>query len=500
TLTFTKKAANEMKERIFYGLKNHYAGKDIKGKSELPAQFPHIGEIKARARNASENFDKTHIQTLDSYFSEIAKKGARFYGITPNFTLDDEKITSEINYKATKYVLEHLKDDEIKQIAKIFDIQNVPSELFAASMLEYSTVLTPIDFVESLEKQKKIIIEDFDKYTRLLKDEISSLIINLNSNRPKKPSPGLKKLYDFVDEIGNPVSPKLTGEVLEKGDASFIAAYLKKVTGYCASDFSRVTQESYKTAKKAMLPILEKVYLIANSVSAFNLQAKIFRHLEIFQNEVNRAKRREGILSFADVSQIAFASLAEQGEIRHIEQQKFDSIMIDEFQDDNQLQCDVLLILSDKNEKYNADGNYVIPRLSDEDLLSRLDSHKLFFVGDDKQSIYRFRGADVSVFRSLSASIKNSIELKTNYRSSPELIRGFNTIFGGYDYPWGEKVNDENQAVFMTKAKFPDLTDGSPRIPDYEADYKRVEVPSFKLKACDFSEKKITVALYPTAE
>ena len=500
TLTFTKKAANEMKERIFYGLKNHYAGKDIKGKKELPAQFPHIAEVKARARSASENFDKTHIQTLDSYFSEIAKKGARFYGITPNFTLDDEKITSEINYKATKYVLEHLKDDEIKQIAKIFDIQNVPSELFAASILEYSTVLTPIDFEGSLEKQKKIILDDFDKCARLLSDEISSLIKNLGADRPKKPSTGLKKLYDFVDETGNPAPPVLTGETLENGDASLLADYLKKITGYCASNFSRVSQECYKAAKKAMIPLLEKVFLIANSVSAFKLQSKIFRHLEAFQSEVNRAKRREGILSFADVSQIAFASLAEQAEIRHIEQQKFDAIMIDEFQDDNQLQCDVLLILSDKNEKYDGNGNYLIPRLSDEDLLSRLDSHKLFFVGDDKQSIYRFRGADVSVFRSLSSSIKNSIELKTNYRSSPELIRGFNTIFGGYDYPCGESVNDENQAVFMTKSKFPDGTDGSPRIPDFEADYKRVEVPSFKLRGCDFSAKKITVAMYPTAE
>ena len=175
TLTFTKKAANEMKERIFYGLKNHIAGRDIKGKKELGENFPHLKEIKARSREAIEHFDKTHIQTLDSYFSEIAKKGARFYGITPNFTLDDDKIKSEINFMATKYVLENLDKDELKEIAQIFKIQNVAEELFAASVLEYSTVLNPIDFTQSLEIQKSKIIEDYTNLTAQLQDEIEDL-------------------------------------------------------------------------------------------------------------------------------------------------------------------------------------------------------------------------------------------------------------------------------------------------------------------------------------
>ncbi|MBR1404887.1 MAG: UvrD-helicase domain-containing protein [Treponema sp.] len=505
TLTFTKKAANEMKERIFNGLRSHLHGKDVKGKADLSANLPHLAEIKARAKTAIESFDKTHIQTLDSYFSEIAKKGARYYGINPNFSLDDEKITNLVNYKATKYVLEHLESAEIKEIAQVFEIQNVASDLFASSILKFSTILTPIDFAESLQKQKNAILSEYEKVTAQIADEIGSFIL---LPRNPKASPTLLNLYNYIEEIGNPDAPRMTAEIFENGENadSFLknnfSSYCKDVSGYCGTNFSRVGDANYKQTKKNLLPLLERLYLLANSIAGFALIKKIFAHLALFQNEVIRTKRSSGLLSFGDVSELAFASLREHEEIRHIEQQKFDAIMIDEFQDDNQLQCDVLLILSDAHEKYDENGNYSIPKLSDSDLLERLDTHKLFFVGDDKQSIYRFRGADVSVFRNLSSSIQNEIQLKTNYRSEPELIRGFNTIFGGYDYPNGEKVNDALPALFMTKEKFSSHTDESglteaEGIPDFEADYKRVEVPEFKLKDCDFSEKKITLALYP---
>ncbi|MEA1911466.1 MAG: 3'-5' exonuclease, partial [Spirochaetota bacterium] len=65
---------------------------------------------------------------------------------------------------------------------------------------------------------------------------------------------------------------------------------------------------------------------------------------------------------------------------------------------------------------------------------SELEQDKLFFVGDEKQSIYRFRGADVSVFKGLSKELTSSggkaLVLGTNYRSEPDLINFFNKVFG----------------------------------------------------------------------
>ena len=77
TLTFTNKAAVEMKERIFKTL------------SKKSAESP-------LALAAVKNFDKAHIHTLDSYFSDIAKQGAHYYGITPAFSLDEDGIKAKI--------------------------------------------------------------------------------------------------------------------------------------------------------------------------------------------------------------------------------------------------------------------------------------------------------------------------------------------------------------------------------------------------------------------
>jgi hypothetical protein len=65
--------------------------------------------------------------------------------------------------------------------------------------------------------------------------------------------------------------------------------------------------------------------------------------------------------------------------------------------------------------------------------VDRLDRGKLFFVGDEKQSIYLFRGADVSVFKQLKHELGSaggvSLSLNTNYRSEPRLIDHLNDLF-----------------------------------------------------------------------
>jgi ATP-dependent helicase/nuclease subunit A len=95
--------------------------------------------------------------------------------------------------------------------------------------------------------------------------------------------------------------------------------------------------------------------------------------------------------------------------------------MIDEFQDNNSLQRDLIFFLAEKPERDS-------PELPEP---GELVPGKVFFVGDEKQSIFRFRGADVSVFRRLTRDLGGGLNLSRNYRSHPGLVRAFNRIFGG---------------------------------------------------------------------
>lgn len=491
-LTFTKKAATEMKARIFSGLRNHLNGKDLRGRNAIDTAQPHFAEIQERAGKAIGQFGTAHVQTLDSYFSEVARKGARFYGIRPDFILDDEKIHSVVSYRATKYVLEHLDDDEMKTAAQMFGIQNVAERLFAQPVLRYATVITPVDFEKSISVQRSVLREKYEDAARAAAGLVEDFAASIPPVTPRT-SASAKKLYGYAAENCRAAVPQFSPDCLERADPSFMYEFLDMLCGYCSTAFSHVSDRSYKSLKKSLLSLIEVLSSVANYISGSAVQKKLFAHLEQFQSEVNETKRALGILSFTDVAQLALETLSARKEIRAVERNKFDAIMIDEFQDDNSLQCAVLLMLADGNEVYGADGTYLPPELFSPELNARLDPEKLFFVGDDKQSIYRFRGADVSVFRNVRAAIGNTVRLSTNFRSEPELICGFNSIFGGYSYPDGTETDEP--AVFMTERAFPPLLDRArtPRIPSYEAAYERAEIPEHK--AGCFSGKRITVAL-----
>ena len=116
------------------------------------------------------------------------------------------------------------------------------------------------------------------------------------------------------------------------------------------------------------------------------------------------AKDRESALDFEDLQLLARELLREHDEIRERESWRFRSIMVDEFQDTNRLQCELV------------------------DLLARPDG-ELFFVGDEFQSIYRFRHADVEVFRERREQVGGVLALTQNYRSRPEVLDVINHLF-----------------------------------------------------------------------
>jgi ATP-dependent helicase/nuclease subunit A len=123
-----------------------------------------------------------------------------------------------------------------------------------------------------------------------------------------------------------------------------------------------------------------------------------------YDRAYREAKDRESALDFEDLQLLARTLLRENDEIRERESWRFRSIMVDEFQDTNRLQCELV------------------------DLLAREDG-ELFFVGDEFQSIYRFRHADVEVFRERREQVAGVLALTQNYRSRPEVLDVINHLF-----------------------------------------------------------------------
>jgi ATP-dependent exoDNAse (exonuclease V) beta subunit len=124
-----------------------------------------------------------------------------------------------------------------------------------------------------------------------------------------------------------------------------------------------------------------------------------------FADAYAEAKDREAALDFEDLQLRARDLLRENEEILERTRQRFRSVMVDEFQDTNRLQTELLDLLSD-----GTGGD-------------------LFVVGDEFQSIYGFRHADVAVFRERRAAAETVLPLTRNHRSRPEVLAAVNELF-----------------------------------------------------------------------
>jgi ATP-dependent helicase/nuclease subunit A len=122
---------------------------------------------------------------------------------------------------------------------------------------------------------------------------------------------------------------------------------------------------------------------------------------------VRRRKREEGVLTFDDLIAETHALLRDHVAVRQRYASRFRAILVDEFQDTDRVQAEVVRLL--------ASGE---------------PAPLLFVVGDEKQSIYRFRGADVSVFHATSRSIGHQLPLGTNFRSVPGILAFVNVLAG----------------------------------------------------------------------
>ena len=119
------------------------------------------------------------------------------------------------------------------------------------------------------------------------------------------------------------------------------------------------------------------------------------------------AKDAESAVDFEDLQLRARDLLRDDPAIRARERERFRSIMVDEFQDTNRLQTELL------------------------DLLCEGSDADLFVVGDEFQSIYGFRHADVAVFRERRSAAPTVLPLTRNHRSRPEVLAAVNELFGG---------------------------------------------------------------------
>ncbi len=382
-LTFTNKAAGEMQERIVTTLA------ELEHRDELEAIAQNTGlakeEILQKKDAVLRRFLKSHtkIMTIDSFFTKILRKFSLYVALMPDF----ETLSSQHELKL------------MEQFLKEVETGNNKRKLITLSM----------------ESKKRL----FDLFSLLDEFYIKSKELASFSFTPKPKEPLeaealaiVAQMRSIVESAEKPSKNALNAFVVERFEDILSKSWL-----------GRETLE-YSTFKNSYTPqlddLLHRLYAVLMAWFAAKEQsffASLSSLAAVYQSAKRSLYKAENEVSFNDVTLLVYEILRE-GVDNDFLYFRLDAviehILLDEFQDTSILQYEILhpLIqeaLSGKGVK--EEGSF-------------------FFVGDTKQSIYRFRGGVSSLFKEVARINHTKIEkLTTNYRSQKAVVEFVNDTF-----------------------------------------------------------------------
>lgn len=378
-LTFTNKAADEMHARIYKKMRFFSENMSLDAR------------LRARAKSALSSFSRTHIQTLDSYAASLVRRASPSFGMSADFKTGNTKILELAKEKALKFVLENLENEAFQYFVDSGNAEFYANTFFAPLVSEYAHPEgNARKFTLSLEAQRN----EAEKAVKETLSECEEILCAIESKAQE-----CKKIK-YTSELLKAIRVYEASDKEGKKEAMSGIFSVRKPGGKASLQISEIKElhESFRDLKWKLDSLSEFLW-------SFPILQKLCEKLDEFSAEFLKVKRSAGLLTFSDVNFLALHILKSDEEILDEQRREFDKIMIDEFQDNNAMNGELLLLLAGGEEK-------------------------LFFVGDAKQSIYRFNGADVAVFNSLSQKLRVPLlSMRTNYRSSSELVAFFNCFF-----------------------------------------------------------------------
>ncbi len=397
-ITFTEKAAREMKERIRSRIEQiHtdvptlYDSKD----QELASKYWQVQK---------EALDGAFITTFHSFCHKLLHEYAFEADITPNFTvLDDvqvkliqleiftEMFDSPENYSKWRPLYNFYTQNQLSEALKAVYSQlkeNITSVASIEAFFDCDEILTLQ--LASVEADRKMVLTNFYR-------EAKAYVMVLDETEKAQ-----KKIIDHFQTIGN-----LSFENPEGVYQELLEAMPKRISNAWQESQPQLF-ELYEYLFKPLKETWKNFRVLTKEELAElkEIMELFVDMLIIYDEKYEAVKRDRAAFDFSDLQQKAIA-LLENEQVQQACRRKYKHMMIDEFQDTNQLQMNMLTFIQPDYK---------------------------FVVGDGKQSIYRFRGADVSLIKQLVDFSKydrtsDFVNMSTNYRTCASIIQFVNEAF-----------------------------------------------------------------------
>jgi ATP-dependent helicase/nuclease subunit A len=378
--TFSRKAAAEIRTRLAVELeKLATSDESAKYRADLVQAFESSGEswsteeLANRARHALEGLGRAQIGTLHSFAATIAKSHALELGISPGFELVDEEEARAQTEEATLRVFSLRAEQDPESLRDLVRVTGSVEKL----MQEVTQALAQLD--EDGRAPEELSIDPSDAA------DIDAKFLALVGHA--KALRGDEKCGEFAAAVvrawENDDTRGLEGAVAD------LMSLPKRGHSDRAQEFFAFRDELPKAPNNAERGV--QLVRMWRARPLFAKTAHAARELLVeCDREIRRTRNRASSLGFADVLRAARDVLRDHPHVAAEMGSEIDALLVDEFQDTSRLQRELVQLLWEREPRNRRPGT--IPSISS------LRETGLFVVGDRKQSIYGFRGADVSVF------------------------------------------------------------------------------------------------------
>ena len=460
-LTFTKAAAGEMKERIRKSIK--------KGIPDNPTLAKEL-----------ELIDQAYITTFDSFALSVVKKYHYLLNISNDIGISDASIIDLQKIKIMDEVFDKYYKNPTEEFHKlIYDFCVKDDKDLKNYFIKIATKIDAFpnkdeyisNYMETYFQDSKIE-ECIKEYENLLLDkikEINKLAYKLSTYTDGK----------FNDKLTDYITPLLNSMTIDQilNTINLMDRMPSLPNG--SDDDTKKVRDNFKSAiddlKITINDYGNKATILESITSIKQYTNIIVEIIKEYLHDFHIFKEQNGIYDFQDIALLSIRVLKENENVRNELRDNFKEIMIDEYQDTNDIQ---------------------------ETFISMIENDNVYCVGDIKQGIYRFRNANPYIFKNKydNYAVGNKgfkIDLVKNFRSRREVLANINEVFNLVmdDIIGGAEYHESHQMVYGNTTYIEEgMTnyDYNFQILEYEKDenkkYSNAEIEIFAI-AKDIKEK-----------
>ncbi len=414
-ITFTEKAASELYYKIALLI-------DDKIKSAI------INSEKKKLEKIRRQLVSANISTIHSFCIDILKQYPVEAQLDARFIPIDENLSNELIEISVDEVIRSAFDDDLikedlKYLIRIFASKSrLASELVKLIKNRKNVFAVKENIYSKDEKHiQKYFTNMFDKYFLLIwgksRENFITALEQINSTVAENDSKNqiAVEIRNYLQKLKTETEVSVIISLINQIK---LLAFTKDITikkrGYLKSDVSESLLDEINSAEDLMAD-LAKFELVDDhkkvelELAKFGLIVLNFFNQALLQYESK--KNNEGFIDFEDIL-LHTKLLLKNENVQKSIAEKYKYIMVDEFQDTNEIQYNIFL-----------------------PILDYLKNGKLFIVGDEKQSIYKFRDAEIEIFNRTRDNIKseagfeNLLSLPDSFRMSPAICTFTNYVF-----------------------------------------------------------------------